>query len=1175
MYRPALVIGLGGTGVLTLRHLKAQLLASRERRVPPQVKLIALDTVRDERQSDQTSGEVQIAALRTELDPGEYFWIGGDVYDLVREVDRGEHPHIGAWFQARSYLESLPRASFTLERGAGQLRQFGRLAIFHDVTAPAKSSICSLINRAIDEIIRTGYQGSIDVFLVASVAGGTGAGMFVDIAYLVRKIAETDHGNLSVNVRGFLVLPEAFGGIPGGVKPSMRARAFACMRENKRFMVDFKHKHGYPMYYHAAGTGGVWRSSITTKLFDILYHVDGQSQRNPLTHVAPELGVPAAIADAIAAMLDKPQEGAEDVYARHTTNVMTEGGKSADAVRTTSFDSAVGTYSLILPMHHITNWLTHRLALEALDTLLVPAKKDEDGYPVSLAVDANAEMPGVRGRHMAVKFLQAGEVRSPRGDDKVAGTPFFQELARVALAYRPNDPTLAQELASRDAKAWEVHLDPPGGTSEVIAVRQRVQRELSSRLKDDVPANQPGEGAASAAERILHGVETYKGYHLGHEDMHTGQRTGGQYRAALEEYGRFQFERYRLMLEVECENILNGGQNPDQPASVHRGGKLGYLIDFLEGLEEYLGRFLQVLAETRKQREKQGQKAGAVTAAQAARQELEGRPDGLFGGRRRQGYLDAEQRLIDLEKALIIEDVVRGLANRMLQHARELREDAQGWATTLGVGYQSLYGRLLRGERQIRDAIAAEQKVPVREMVWDQAYLDRLYTRYVQETRPTGLDSYLAGLTWRPEQRRAGTRDEFGFRLSVRVWEDEARNRLGSENQERNLELLLAPGNQLFRVVWEQESILKYLMTTRYPDPNRLADVLAEKGDVLLAAGGPTVVPANYLHVAHGIDPAERQYLDAVKRRLQDRTGARGKLNEVVNSADRFALRLVHTLDLIPLDQVSSYKRAETDYWTQANEVEDGRGIRGRLARETLHIFPAEVSAARLESRIAGSDLRIRPRALHNNVVLQMEDMKQFNLFVRCWAFGLIHRDQEAAASGGHENFWVLDLPEEDTDSVRGPEKAVRYYLTRPAPGEPSLVDAMTTWNYQRKDVRVAEYQSIDYKRTERAVQGARDRAVSELRAQGLELPRYLEPRVEALRQRDRDRAARFEKLWAERRFLERRQEELRQQIFRAPTNTDAPSEHQVIEADAAIALYLTLAQDIDSLNLAMDDLLR
>lgn len=255
MYRPALVIGLGGTGVLALRHLKASLKSSQDGQLPPQVRLVALDTVKEEKDAALTSGETQIAALRTDLEPGEYYWIGGDVYEFVRQVDRGDQPHISSWFQAKSYLEVLPRASFTLERGAGQLRQFGRLAIFKDVSAPANSSIRSLLNRAINDIRRTGHFETIDVFLVASVAGGTGAGMFTDIAYLVRQIAKEEH-SLAIRLRGFLVLPEAFSAIPGGIKDSMRARAFACMRENKRFMVDFDYAYGYPMYYHSSGIGG-------------------------------------------------------------------------------------------------------------------------------------------------------------------------------------------------------------------------------------------------------------------------------------------------------------------------------------------------------------------------------------------------------------------------------------------------------------------------------------------------------------------------------------------------------------------------------------------------------------------------------------------------------------------------------------------------------------------------------------------------------------------------------------------------------------------------------------------------------------------------------------------------------------------------------------------------------
>lgn len=1181
MYRPALVIGLGGTGVLTLRHLKAQLLASKERSLPPQVKLIALDTVKDEKQSAQTSGEIQIAALRTELEPGEYYWVGGDVYEFVRQIDKDkekvkdkqEYPHIGSWFQSRVYLESLPRASFTLERGAGQLRQFGRLAVFYDVSAPARSSIYSLLNRALNDIRKTGFFQTIDVFLVSSVAGGTGAGMFVDIAYLVRQIAQLDH-QLAVRLRGFLVLPEAFSAIPGGVKPAMRARAYACMRENKRFMVDFQYGHGYPMYYHASGQGGIWRSAISTKLFDFLYHVDGQSQRNPLTNVLPEYGVTAAISDAIAAMLDKAREGEEDVYDRHTSNVITQAsqmGRNVGDERTTSFDSAVGSFSLVLPMHHITEWLAHRLALEALDTLLSPRKKDEDGYPIALTEDGNAEFPGVRGRDTAARFLQTGEVQSLRSGERVASTPFFQEVARVALSYRPQDTTIVKELSSREGRDWEIHLDPPGTTSEVVAIRQRVQQELSSRLMDEVPSNQRGESAGSALDRILRGVEAYKGYHLGREDMRTGQRVGGQYRLALEEYVRVQLERFRLLLQVECENILNGGQNPDDPASVHRGGKLGYLLDWLDGLEELLGRFLKAMNEAREMREGRGEKQAAVSAAHSGRQELEAKPGGIFGGRRRKEYLDAEQELIDVEKMLVIEDLVRGLVDSMLGHTRQLHESAQSWAAVLGVGYDSLYGRLLRGERQIRDAIKAEQRVPIREFVWDQGYLDQLYEKYARELR-SGVDDYLALYSWRYEGQRTGVKETYGFRPLIQASEDETQNRLGLENQERNLKLVLTPARQIFADAWEQESILKYLMSRRFTDPNALADHLAAKTDVLLSAKGKSVVPANYLHVAHGTDPSERGYLDAVRRHLENLTEARGKLNDVVNSADRFALRLVHSLDLIPLEGVDSYRGAEADYWTQADEVEDSRGIRGRLGRETLHLFPAEVNAARLETRIPGR-LRMQHRALHNDIVLQLEDMDRFRLFVRCQAFDLVRRDRHEGAGGGYENFWCLNLPPEETGSVRGPEPALKVYLTRPAAGEPDIVEAMKVWNYQRRDVRPDINLAIPYDRARRAVQAVRDLVISELQKKEEDVDELaIRERVDMLPRAERDR---FKRLWLERRYLQEQQDELMGTIKGEKTIGGKQEKPTPLEQDAAIAMFMVLEDDIESLNIGMDDLLR
>lgn len=105
MLKPALIIGLGGTGVMTLRHPKTQLLASKNRDIPQHIQLIAFDTVRDEMQSASKPEETGIAAFPAQLEPGEYFWIGGESYNLVREVAQGKHPHINSWFKARSYLD--------------------------------------------------------------------------------------------------------------------------------------------------------------------------------------------------------------------------------------------------------------------------------------------------------------------------------------------------------------------------------------------------------------------------------------------------------------------------------------------------------------------------------------------------------------------------------------------------------------------------------------------------------------------------------------------------------------------------------------------------------------------------------------------------------------------------------------------------------------------------------------------------------------------------------------------------------------------------------------------------------------------------------------------------------------------------------------------------------------
>ncbi len=1149
MFKPALVIGLGGTGVLALRHLKGELLGSEQRQMPPHIKLVAFDTVSEQGRS--AAEEKNIAnVLRTELDTGEYFAIGGDVFDFAREVAQGQHPQVGSWFQARTYLNLLPRAIFNLQHGAGQLRQFGRLAIFKDVASPNLSEIYLKLKTRIDEIRRAqGFIGSLDVFLVSSVAGGTGAGMFVDIAYLVRKIAEVDAGKLPVRLRGFLVLPEAFQAIPGGVKDVMRARSFAAMRENRRFMVDFTWDIGYPMYYHAKGDKGIWHDEMIGKLFDFMYHIDGQRTNQPLTNVPPELGVTAAIADAIAGMLDQDQQTSEDRYQRHATNVMAQIGQSQSELGHTAFDSAIGTYTIILPMHHIMEELSYRLAQEGMEILLAPSKRDNDKYPTELAPDRNAEAgSGTRGRQGAVTFLKAAEVQQLRGTEKVAGTQLGKEILRVWQNYSPQNPGLIQELAARDVKAWEIHVDPPGDTPEFRAARNRALQVLNSTLIAAVPPSSGGEKGPEALLRIFPGVDQFKSLYLGREDARTGQRQGGQYRSALDEYGDIHLSRFRLMLQIEVNNILNGSVGATEVEA--KGAKLGYLLDFVEGLEEIFSAFIKALNDAKALREKQGTRSSAIASVQAAKRELEAKPNGMFGPAtdRQKHYLEAEQRLINVYKNDIIETMVRDTALKMLEHTQALKKDLQGWIETLAIGYDSLYARLARGRGQIASLVAAENQVRVREIVWDAGYMDELYQRYAHDLT-NGLEDFLKTLDWQLAYQRVGAREEYKLTLTV---QNGAKNTLGMKSQERNLELLLTPARKIFADAWAQESVVKYLMNRKYPAPDDLARELAAFGGPLLGYDGGNVVPANYLHVAHGADPNERTYIDRVKAQLLNLSQARGLLNDVINSSDRFRCRLVYTLDLVPLDQIRSYKNSIDKYRSYVQDVGDQMDGKGQLGRETLHVFPAEVHAAQFERRLVEIDQP--PREFHNDVVLQLEDLERFRLFARSWAFGVINRATDEKAG----SYWAIDLPGDAAPELGGlvKPKPIHIFLTTPITGQSAdIFEALKTFNYVRKDVRPDYRKDISYLKVQAALDAARTLRVQDfIDKGGLDADTLTKQRIESLSV-NRDHIRRR---FAEGRYLQRLQEELQ------PKLSDTSNERV---RDINILFYLVLADDVHTIN--------
>ena len=103
---------------------------------------------------------------------------------LSRAGDPQEYPHFKDWLHASWLSENVPQNQLGIKIGAAQQRQIGRYAMFKNadkITAHLRPIILKLSDLA--------RGADVNVWLIGSSAGGTGAGCLIDAAYLTRLAA--------------------------------------------------------------------------------------------------------------------------------------------------------------------------------------------------------------------------------------------------------------------------------------------------------------------------------------------------------------------------------------------------------------------------------------------------------------------------------------------------------------------------------------------------------------------------------------------------------------------------------------------------------------------------------------------------------------------------------------------------------------------------------------------------------------------------------------------------------------------------------------------------------------------------------------------------------------------------------------------------------------------------
>lgn len=1065
---PALIVGLGGTGVRALTHLKKDLITLNQGILPDEVRLLAFDTVRE---PDVIVGGLEAedneaaSGVRLEASEGEYVHIGGNIKPFMREAasnngNVSKMPQVSSWLQAECYLKTLQDAQFLLEHGAGMLPQFGRAGLFDDVRAPGMSKIYTSLNRAIKHVKDKTNANTIEVALLTSTAGGTGAGMFIDIAHLVRQIA----GDTNIRLRGFIVLPEAFAKIPSGVTSDMKARSYAALRETKRFMISFDFRRGYPMYYHSDrgdhDAKNIWQGRIQSKLFDYMYLIDGRRDKNDLTQYLPDFGVAPSIADMVSSVLDV--RGGQK-FTEHENNMHDMMNAQDVNVERTANYGTIGTYTIVLPIYHIVDGFAHQLSLEALEAWLRPAEKS-DGIPTSLMFDQNRDAGiGQRGSEGALTFLRMTEVVDHHNaENRVRGTHLLQEVSRVTGIYSPDNPRIVNELAGRPLQPWLDIFTPPGDNPEILEIVRQVNAVTRNALTNVVPTSKDvqGERPPDALRRIEDNVRTFKARHLGGERT-DGRREGGDYRQALNRLAVIHEARFHLMLNTHATNILNG--RPSEDALKAKGGRLGYFIDFLDGLSKELTTFQDVMTQVREMREKRGTRRSVLAQANGSQNEMRDKADSRFPGRAvgaQKNYIEAEQRLIDTFRLEILEETVQVTVRALLDYIRSAKKDAANWVAALGVGNKSLYARLLQGQEQLRANREADAAIKVREVIKDEKYEQRLFQQGARDGQ--AVVDILNDLEWKTQIAEDGVTPVFKLGVTCANSGADGSAELETQTAMDNRQIFLARAGQPFSDIRETETCLKYLMN-KYRGNDLGEKLVSNSGLMLSYDRGQGSIPANYLRVAHGEGGNDLNFLSEVLKTVTNTTNATGDFVASVQSADPYKMTLVYTLDVIPLDNITSYKRGNGDY----------KAFSSQCGREILHRFPAEVAAVGYEDRLG--ELNENRRFFNDQVVIQLEYLDRFRLFTNCLAFRLIESDSQQDQGGTTQNYWALKLPKDKVSDFKelGP---VEIQLSDPVSGEPDLLKAIGQFNYEGHDVRADRrdpndtLRTIDYDRVRRAL---------------------------------------------------------------------------------------------------------
>jgi hypothetical protein len=261
MLSPFLIIGVGGSGGKTIRAMRQTLLRRLRSKgwkgeFPEAWQFLEIDTV-----STQGGGNFTAPLLP----PNQFLGLVPQAVDYLglRKQLTGRMPReeqndaLGGWLPENT---AVP-----IQKGAGQYRTLGRAVVAAQLPQLQQALVRSHsrlsapgVNEDLKEVSRTLYgkaEGTSPLpmaLVISSVAGGSGAGIYLDVAEALKSIS----GDFEKRTQVLLFGPDVFNNIPQGLRDSIPANAMGAMNETLAGMWAAGPGGGSSSLFNSAGLNG-------------------------------------------------------------------------------------------------------------------------------------------------------------------------------------------------------------------------------------------------------------------------------------------------------------------------------------------------------------------------------------------------------------------------------------------------------------------------------------------------------------------------------------------------------------------------------------------------------------------------------------------------------------------------------------------------------------------------------------------------------------------------------------------------------------------------------------------------------------------------------------------------------------------------------------------------------